>query len=146
MPAISDSEVSASQASSDTSAKQDINTIEQTDAAVFNEARSWAYDLKKLADDTTSFDQRVRSEYHDLAVERARANNRISEMLSQETVIALAEQRGARARDVYHSEDRFWNADEVAQLTKNVPAQLDAMTSALIFQLFSKLKADSTPA
>lgn len=146
MPANSDSEVAATQAAADTSAKQDINTIEQTDAAVFNEARSWAFNLKKLADDTQSFDQRVRAEYHDLAVERARANNRFHEMLSQETLIALAENRGGRARDVYHSEDRFWNINETDMLAKNVPAQLDAMTSALIFQLFSKLKADSTPA
>lgn len=139
MAAESDSVVSATQASADTNAKVDVNTLEQTDAAVFNEARSWAYNLKKLADDTQAFDQRVRQTYFDLEVERARANNRYSEMLSQETLIALSENRGARQRDVYHSEDRFWNPDEVAQLTKSVPAHLDALTTATIYQLFSRL-------
>lgn len=144
MPAASNSEVDATQASSDVNAKVDINTLEQTDAAVFNEARSWAYNLKKLADDVSSFDGRVRNEYFDIASERARANNRFSQMLNQETLIALAEQRGARARDVYLSQDRIWNMNEETWALKNVPFQLDALTTAAIFQLYSKLEANST--
>lgn len=140
MPAVSNSEVDASQASSDVNAKVDINTLENLDAAVFNEGRSWAFNIKKLADDTQTFDQSTRTIYRDLEVERARSNNRFNDLLSHETLYALAEQRGSRARDVYHSEDRFWNLDE--QTISRT--QVDAMTSAVIFQMWSKVQANST--
>lgn len=117
---------------------EDINAIESLQSGLVTETRVHNANLKRNLLNHESLDLGTLSEYADVRAERARFNNRFSEAMGMELVYGMAEQRGARARDVYHSEDRFWNNDEVAELTAKTPVQLDIASSAALIELLKK--------
>jgi hypothetical protein len=148
--ATSGSATSATQAASDTTVTQDIDTAEAFKSGVHTEARSWNFNTKALADRWATFDIESARAYSDLNLDRARKAQTMWEDQHSELMKDMAEIRGRRmkqfddATTVSFQEaqrtvrqgdiasDRQWNIDEVSDLSAKSGLQADAIAATIV--------------